>query len=245
MGIWDYASAGEVGKIYFKSDVGYSFARGHAKAASQLYKDENGSYGSSGDMIFGKSDTKSSFNGTSLSAGFGYNIYEKLRTSLTFTYNFPQSKRVEFQAGTFRELDGDLGRPIATSWNEPNSFIIHESTILTVDLYYDFDNISDITPFVNIGIGYGWTKNFIEFYRNHYTHYGHWSSNLAWNIGAGASYQIADRKYIDLSYKLTCLKSESTAYERWRMEQGRDAATVKVTTPKLSQSINLGFRFEF
>ena len=66
------------------------------------------------------------------------------------------------------------------------------STVLA-NFFADFKTDSVITPYVSLGIGYGWTTIEDEEKID--------DSNIAWQLGAGITYAAMDNFMIDLGYR--------------------------------------------
>lgn len=137
-----------------------------------------------------------------------------------------------------------------------------DSWVIMMSLYYDFINTSNFIPFVNGGLGYSSVKNkgLVDTSstpaNKNVDNHTKSKSSFAWSVGGGVAYKISDGMYTDIAYKLTGMKAETVNADEAAMKGpaagtaadealGSQKAVIKMKTPELSHSINLGLRVEF
>lgn len=109
-----------------------------------------------------------------------------------------------------------------------------DASTLMMNVYYDFDNKTNWTPYIGAGVGVARVKSKLNvdimgmaFKVNEY--------NLAWNIGAGVAYKINNNWSVDAGYRFTNMgNSEKTFF---------NFAKAKITTHV--HELNLGLRYSF
>ncbi len=79
---------------------------------------------------------------------------------------------------------------------------------LLFNVYYDFRNSSNFTPYVGAGVGMAFVRGFAsaDIYNAAGVHEAHasaeaYSTEFAWQIGAGVAYAITDNVSADLGYR--------------------------------------------
>ena len=91
------------------------------------------------------------------------------------------------------------------------------SLVTTFNAYYDITQLSSqgLTPYVMAGIGMSNNQvNNVDVYigqEKASTLYGSNKYNFAWNLGAGANYQVSERISVGMGYKFSSLGKVSTS----------------------------------
>lgn len=122
-------------------------------------------------------------------------------------------------------------------------------TTLMANVYYDFYNDSDFTPYVSAGIGYGKVKHTTKTSLEEVNHTNgarsteYWSmsknaNKFAWSLGVGVQYALNNDVSLDLGYKFI---DAGTVKSSRSDEFGTDSSRVKVR----SHDISLGFTYNF
>lgn len=70
------------------------------------------------------------------------------------------------------------------------------NSTLLANVFADFDTGTALTPYVSLGIGYGWTN-----LEHQELNEKRDDSNMAWQLGAGISYSVMDNMMLDLGYR--------------------------------------------
>lgn len=187
-------------------------------------------------------DTGTTSRSSSL-AGSGLSSYSQftLGGALAAGYDFwPQQMlplRVELEfalRGNSEKSWYDLG----THVNEVKG--VWNNSTLFANAFWDFHNDTDFTPYVGAGIGLAFNYTGYDFTTN-------WGqkiavddrqTNLAWNVGAGISYNINDMIAVDASYRFVGLGyNEVSGYSNgYKFEVGNEP---------YNNEFMLGLRFTF
>lgn len=126
--------------------------------------------------------TSAAFSNAETTDGNGFLIGASIGTELYKNTVMGLRAEIEYNYITSYDMDGSD----ATN-----------STILA-NVFADFDTATTLTPYVSLGIGYGWTTITIN------TVLGDIDmddSNMAWQLGAGISYALLDNMKLDLGYR--------------------------------------------
>lgn len=233
------ALAIESSDFYVKGGVGYEILPSKIRLESQKYK--AGTAAPSvvdGDVKQGSSYNSGNLDGAILSAGLGYKIAEEFRTDLMFDYRLKQKQKYSFPVAAFYQPATGVDSLVLH-----NHEITRESWAVVMNVYYDFTNTSEFTPFINAGLGYGSVKIKGLFTAQDANTKA--KSSFVWNIGGGIAYKIADEIYTDLAYKLTSMESSSANKDQKLIDENQPMAEVKMKGSKMSHSANLGLRVEF
>lgn len=117
-----------------------------------------------------------------IGAAVGYDFYQAsgipVRLDLEYFYRFESEKDY---------IGGVKGRETKFNWQ----------TIMA-NIYYDFRNNTQLTPFVNGGLGLAYTSIKGKALGAPLSDS---SSDFAWSLGAGISYAITDNLAMDISYR--------------------------------------------
>lgn len=162
-------------------------------------------------------------------------------------YDFFPMNQIPLRA----EIEYDIRTDARTSWDpkSPSFYGIGisdysmkvEWNIQTAffNLYWDFRNESDFTPYIGAGLGMGivYNKYKVE------SPYGEWSVDdyhtvFAWNAGAGCAYAITENLSADLAYRFIGLgysETEATVFNQ----------TQKIGMAPYINEFSLGLRYTF
>ena len=134
-----------------------------------------------------------------MGGGFGYYFNEHFRTDVTVDYRF----RSKFKANV-----GGCGTCGSGYSDEQNMF---SAWTLMLNGYYDFGSYGIVTPYVGAGVGMSYVT--IDDYKtNAGTAFaGDSKANFAWNLQAGASFDVAEKVKLDTNYRFVSLGSAQTA----------------------------------
>lgn len=261
-------SALEAGKMYMKADLGYNLL------SSKL-----------GDKIAnGKDDASASFkntkqgnglNGFAGDIGFGYTLSDNIRTDITL--NMSQGKKsledVELNKSigdvsnaVFIDKDGKAQNSIAQGFDLKKSSVdFKEQKLgLMANVYYDFNNSSEFTPYVMSGIGA--QRGSLEAKVNGFkidnekalpiskTVKSQDSTSFVYQIGLGLGYETSKDILFDVGYRV----SGSTGKYQFKGSDLDTSSTPagilankgiadkdEFCTPKLQHIMTAGVRFAF
>ena len=108
---------------------------------------------------------------------------------------FPLRAELEFALRGNSEVgwDGPFGRADMT---------FNTSTLLA-NVYYDFHNSTNFTPYVGAGIGMAFNYMGVDIKSPDGDHrsYDDWNTNLAWQVGAGVAYHFNENVAVDAAYR--------------------------------------------
>lgn len=133
--------------------------------------------------------------------GIGYAFNSNIRTDLVLTNRYLYRFHATEDQGT---------DTVSTKQNFGN-------TSLMANLYYDFNNTSIITPYINFGIGASCNRNgdYNQSYNNakHITTTSGKNYDFAWNAGIGLQTKLTQGFYADLFFRYIDLgKFEDKSY---------------------------------
>jgi len=126
-----------------------------------------------------------------------------------------------------------------------------KSQSLMANVYYDFKNTSDFTPYVSAGVGAAFNKLDVTEYQTDLD--GSASANdkktdFAWSIGAGVSYALDKDLDLDLGYRYVDLgKVNASTVAPWTFTGTNiSGVTVSDYEAKLkSHDFSIGLRYKF
>jgi len=191
--------------------------------------------------VEGESESK---NVVPFGLAFGYD-FNPVRVELEYAYR----GKKEFASGT--QEDAPL-----YSW--PERTLLGHSNVSYKDKlgvqsfflngYYDIHNSSSITPYAGLGLGFGKVSYEASYVISDepVTHqkdvplsFSGSKTKFAWNIGAGAAWQLSDLMALDLGYRYADFGKFSAVENsnNWRLE----ANNVKTS----AHDVMLGLRFSF
>lgn len=163
----------------------------------------------------------------------GYDFYtlNQIPLRAEIEYDLRTDARTEWDAKTNNFYGINISDyNMKVEWNIQTAFF---------NLYWDFHNDSDFTPYVGAGAGLGivYNKYKVE------SPYGDWSKSdyqtvFAWNVGAGCSYAITDSLSADLAYRFIGLgysETEATVFNQ----------TQKIGMAPYINEFSLGLRYTF
>ena len=182
----------------------------------------------------GSTTLKGKFDGGNILGGsiaLGYDFHKSfgitVRTELEYTL-FPQIKSE---------------RPWKTSaTTKAIEYVNLNIQTLFVNVYYDFRNNSDFTPYLGIGSGI----SFIDAKGGEINTAGTYTcgkdsaTNFAWNINWGVAYAFTDYLSLDLSYRFVWLGDGKTKFGDW----GSNRYQYEVKNMYMHQ-LALGLRYAF
>jgi opacity protein-like surface antigen len=167
--------------------------------------DDNASFMHIGDA------TKGTVGG-GISVGYDFNRRYSIPIRSEIEYAlFSQVKATKNTYGNFEGYN--------TYWSTKQTFQIQT---LFINAYYDFRNSTDFTPYLGAGIGmsfinvkannYGIQENYPnpQDADHHSSPGSKTTTNFAWNVGAGISYDFNDYVALDLGYRFAGLGSART-----------------------------------
>ena len=184
------------------------------------------------------SDATDSVFGGGLAIGYDFGAvgYTPIRAELEFL------ARGESETNYSGKLGGytSLGTPIYSSYSVTNKIYT-----LFANIYYDFVNDTDFTPYIGGGIGGAYVDTtYSGLHANSSLRDGFVEGNgntndwnFAWNLGGGVSYDFSDSLALDVGYRYVDLGSA---------EPGSVSTATYSGSPKLdytSHEISVGLRF--
>ena len=266
------ASALEAGKMYARGDLGYNFS------SPKL-----------GDKIANGKDTGAALKGTKQSnslrgfagdIGFGYALSDSIRTDVTI--NMSQGKKnlknIEFSTDNF-ELN-----KIGNTYSADEKTAVAKGTAgakllnttvnlkekklgLMANVYYDFNNASEFTPYVMAGVGV--TRGTLEAKVSGYeaetsgdlkaaseTIKSKNNTSFAYQVGVGVGYEMSKDIFLDVGYKMS---GTSGSYKFKKADLATTSGSTKAGildatgltnkdkfgSPKLQHTLTAGVRFAF
>ena len=147
-------------------------------------------------------------------------------------HNLPIRTEIEFA------LRGNNDRSETFNYGTKFKSTINNSTLM-LNLFYDFHNDSDFTPYITAGAGIAfiYAKNVISNYQS-YLSVNKNTTNFAWNLGAGIAYNVNENVAIDLGYRYINMGTvESQVYYK-----GED---IYIDNHLYNHEVALGVRFTF
>jgi opacity protein-like surface antigen len=164
----------EAKEYYIKADIGVS--------KSEKIKSDQGFYKNSG---------KKSFNSSPIySLGFGYEINDKLRSEVTYSYT-----NLKYKRNTPYEANPTIIPEYKQKVNIQTGM---------VNLFYDIVTYQKLTPYIGFGLGYAKInpkKASILSKDNEGSYQSNKSENLTYALMGGVSIAITDRINFDIGYK--------------------------------------------
>ncbi len=222
------SNAMEVGKDYIKAGIGYSF--------NKFTSDRN----------------KNTLKGFNYEVGIGAVFSKKIRTDLELQLNNGNKNSKEnLTLEEYNILAKDMAKRPSISKGSDISYdskVYHKKVGIIFNLYYDFDKINIIEPYVFGGIGYIRSSikekgNFII--TNKTTGTSTNASNeisskglnsLAYQIGLGLGYEMYQNVYLDFNYKLSSITGT------YRTKSINNGPVKEMAKPQLQHTLMLGIR---
>jgi opacity protein-like surface antigen len=176
---------------YLRGDIGYNFLVNPSQDAD----------GSIVTPAAGSIDlTNTSISNTfAFGGGAGYYLSRHWRTDLTYMWD-PDSRVHGFWA---------ISPTLAADGFRTNRNFHIQSSVLLANVYYDFDNWHDITPYLGAGVGVSWnvTRDAFAFDGGGCacfagTPIGGTTPNFAWDVAAGFTHEIDRGVSLDVGYEL-------------------------------------------
>ena len=110
---------------------------------------------------------------------------------------------------------------------------------LFANLYYDFHNETDFTPYIGGGVGLAFINNKVELqWDNGSDSYNENVTTFAYNLGVGCSYDFTESLSADLAYRFV----GTTYHETDKSLQG---AKVSLGSSNYANEFSLGLRINF
>lgn len=143
-------------------------------------------------------------------AGSGVDNYNQftLGGALALGYDFWPQQMLPLRA----EIEFALRGNSEKSWSDGGSNLrdvkgVWNNSTLFANLFWDFRNDSAFTPYVGGGLGLAFNYTGYTFKDNNGNRFeaDERSTNFAWNLGAGASYDINEHFTLDASYRFVGL----------------------------------------
>lgn len=142
---------------------------------------------------------KPSFIGA-VAGGYNFHFYYDIpvRTELEYV------SRSQFRHSGSRQFQTDDGDVVTASKADKYSI----QTVM-LNVYYDFYNASNFTPYVSVGLGLARIKRHADasVWRNNDTtdnlsfYYSSNKNKFAWSVGTGTDWRITDNLFADISYR--------------------------------------------
>ncbi len=117
-----------------------------------------------------------------------------------------------------------------------------ETQTYMINAYYDFDTGTKITPYVMGGIGYAKLKAKDQYWSEEYGKSLLNKTKFAWQIGAGASYNINNHLSVDAGYRYI---DYGNAAASETVDLGGDEFETEKLDIKSANEIYLGMRYNF
>ena len=253
-------SYSETGKVYTKSGLGYNF--------SNLRLNQKIANGDTS-AIFKNTKQRNKLQGFDTEIGFGYSLCKNIRTEITInaSQNKKKFKKIELisdigkinivvrgKNGNYSSNDGSI---------QKQSVILQEIKLGSMtNIYYDFYNTSELTPYIMAGLGIKTTSlaSNISGYEtgpnNNKLRLANEvirsqnSKSFEYQVGVGSSYKILKNILIDISYKIS---NTINTYE-FRQDDIEVGGILsnkgienkeKFGTPKLQHNVTTGIRLIF
>ena len=123
------------------------------------------------------------------------------------------------------------------------------SNVAILNAYFDVGDYNGFTPYLTAGIGmaHNVAKDYEVVNKNtnvKETLKGDKKNNLAWNIGAGASFQVVDNTHIDISYKYYYLGKVTTSTNAID-NYGNNFDNLAASTSLRAHAVTVGLRYTF
>ena len=180
---------------------------------------------------------------TSYYHGWGGGVNERLGTEwddsfglslaagYDFSEKFNQPVRTELEYATFTKAETSPLRYPTEYYKQS-----HQVRTLFMNVYYDINTNTKFTPYIGAGLGAGFVKtkgfSYSEPIDSKYV------TKVAWNVGIGVGYQLADNLTLDVSYRFTDLGRVKTKAVGWFEEQ-------MLTKDLYQHNIGIGVRIGF
>ncbi len=135
--------------------------------------------------------------------GFGMDSYSQftLGGALAAGYDFWPQNMFPLRV----EVEFALRGNSEVGWSGPGGFYsdgTFNSTTLLANVYYDFHNSTNFTPYVGAGIGMAFNYMGIDVgYEDVSRSFDDWNTNLAWQVGAGVAYSFNENVAVDVAYR--------------------------------------------
>lgn len=228
-GLASSAYAAGADQFYFKGAVGYGINKGK----TQEY--ENGKK-----VKAQEADKGVRAKGVILEAALGYHVSDEFRAELGLIHSL-KHKVVAVQKNATAEEKKEAKK------NAPS----HSFTALMVNGYYDFNNTSDFTPYIGVGVGYAINQHSkknsgTDAEAKHTTIKA--ANTIALSAAAGIAYKINDNMVAELGYKMLYVPYNMTGkISAHKDENGLDvdASTMKMKFSAINHTVNLGLRVSF
>ncbi|WHA04318.1 outer membrane beta-barrel protein [Candidatus Bandiella numerosa] len=267
------ASALEAGKMYVRADLGYNFSSPKLNEKIANGKD-------TGAALKGTKQSNR-LKGFAGDLGFGYALSDSIRTDVTI--NMSQGKKnlknIEFSADTIKlnkigntySVDGKtaVAKSTQNAKLQNTTINLKEKKLgLMANAYYDFNNASELTPYVMAGVGVN--RGSLEAKVSGYeqatgdalkaaseTIKSKNLTSFAYQVGVGVGYEVVKDITLDVGYKM----SGTTGNYKFKASDyaaaagttpagilnalGVTDANNKAGSPKLQHTLTAGVRFAF
>lgn len=137
-------------------------------------------------------------NGWLVGVGAGYYFNEHFRADVTADFR----SKVKYKGMA----------PCASSCVDTEESNTFGAWTLMLNGYYDFGTWSNFTPYVGAGIGVASLRvaDYKSSLAGSYVFGSHTENNFAWNLMAGAAFDVSDNLKVDANYRFTSLGSAET-----------------------------------
>lgn len=134
--------------------------------------------------------------------GFGLDSYNQftLGGALAAGYDFWPQNMFPLRV----EVEFALRGNSEVGWSGPRGHAdgTFNSSTLLANVYYDFHNSTSFTPYVGAGIGMAFNYMGADIgWEGDSRSYDDWSTNLAWQVGAGVAYSFNENVAVDVAYR--------------------------------------------
>ena len=251
-------SALENGKNYVLSDLGYNTSG--LNLNDKIANGENNNK-----ALFQNTDNCQILKGFIGNVGFGYALTNSVRTDFVFKISYGQKVLEDISLtdpigaidNRTREINGKYTKSKKASIKRSTISIQEKKTIVMTNVYYDFNNFSEFTPYLMAGIGMnlgsldikvsgyqcGVTGNLKPASESIKSKI---STRLAYQIGTGVTYEVLKDIQLDVGYKIF-QTTESYKFKKPKDIEFKDIDVEKdyFGHPRLQHILTTGIRFEF
>lgn len=197
--------------------------------------------------LLGNAYTSDKEKDTVINASFAYGwALESLPVRAELEYTF--RGKADFNNTTNRAYFNAIGDAYAVG----NADATVKSQSLMANVYYDFKNTSDFTPYVSAGIGASFNKLDVTEYQAVYaTSANDKKTDFAWSVGVGVNYALDKDLDLDLGYRYVDLgKVNASTLVAWNGSYDGVTSFVGATASdyeaKLkSHDFSIGLRYKF
>lgn len=139
--------------------------------------------------FYGNEVSVSSDPGYTLGLAVGTHVFENLRGEVELSYGKVETTDVSYNGGSSGSMEG----PISTLY-------------LLGNLWYEMDLGGGVKPYVGGGLGVGYATADSFFYGSSYG-YGEGGFGVAYQLGAGVTFDVSDSIALDIGYRYKSILS--------------------------------------